>query len=355
MPNNGGFLIVSDKDKKYLAHKKENKEQSVEEHLNAVSEYAKEFAGRINLKKCGEIGGLIHDMGKYSDEFQARITQGANITDHATFGAKYLYDLFEKCFTVNKENMAIRTIFEMICLASMSHHGGLIDVVEIGGVNNFTRRLNKIEETQCKLLEERSGEIKNKLAESINSEAFKSECKNIREKLKIFTGEKSADKDEAVLFFDALLIKYIYSCLIDADRIDTAEFYDGKFPPAPVEKWDKIIEASDSKNKNFEINEINKIRGEIFDTCVEYGKKEKGFYKLAVPTGGGKTLSSFRFAAEHAKTHKLDRIIYIVPYISIIEQNAEVIKDMLVKNGINGDILIESHSNLTIDKDKDIL
>jgi len=340
-------------DEKYIAHKDGEKEQSVACHLIKTSAYAKKFSRKINLEKCGEIMGLIHDLGKYSDEFQERIKNGAEKTDHSSFGAKYLYELCPKYFGANKPDSGIITIFEMICLSAMSHHGGLIDVVENGGINNFARRINKKhEETKYKLTEDRSGEIIGKITEALSSESFKTECGNIREKLKIFTGDKSMDKNQAILFFDALLIKYIYSCLIDADRTDTAEFYDGEFYDAPFEKWEAIINASDNNNKRFDVNELNKIRDEIFTSCIECGKKEKGFFKLAVPTGGGKTLSSFRFASEHAKKHNLDRIIYVLPYISIIEQNAEVIRKMLLNSNINDDILIESHSNLNIDEDK---
>jgi len=326
----------------YLAHKKDTKEQTINEHLYKTSDYAKKYSKKINLGKCGEIIGLIHDLGKYSDEFQARILYDAEKTDHSTFGAKYLYQLFNKYFGKNKIDVGIKTIFEMISLSAMSHHGGLIDVVENEGINNFNRRINK---NFDRTLEERSSEIINSLIRLIISDSFKTECLTIKEKLKIFTGE---NKNEEILFFDALLIKYLYSCLIDADRIDTAEFYDGEFPPAPFENWDIIINALD--NKKYEINDLNKIRAEIYNNCIECGKKEKGFFKLAVPTGGGKTFSSLRFALEHAKTHNLDRIIYVLPYISIIEQNAEAIRKVLTDNKINGDILIESHSNLNIDE-----
>jgi len=340
-------------DKKYIAHKENEKEQSIEAHLNNTGSYAKDFTRKINFEKCGEIMGLIHDLGKYSDGFQARISEDAEKTDHSTFGAKYLYELFGKYFGKNKTDAGIKTIFEMMCLSAMFHHGGLADVVETEGINNFNRRINKkYEDAEYKLLEERGTEIINQVIELVVSDSFKIECVAIKEKLKIFTDDKNKDKDEAILFFDSLLIKYIYSCLIDADRIDTAEFYEGKFPSAPFENWEKIINALETNNKKFEVNDLNKIRNEIFNNCAEYGKKEKGFFKLAVPTGGGKTLSSFRFALEHAKTYEMERVIYIVPYISIIEQNAETIRKILIDNDINSDILIESHSNLDIAEDK---
>ena len=109
--------------------------------------------------------------------------------------------------------------------------------------------------------------------------------------------------------------------------------------------WERLENILDKKNNSFENNELNNIRKEIYNFCKINSPYNKGFFELSAPTGGGKTLSSFRFAVGHAKKHGLDRIIYVIPFLNIIEQNAIVIKELLALNGLKEELVLESHSD----------
>lgn len=323
---------------KYLAHKdiETGKEQTLCEHLTEASQLAKKFASKIGMEKCGELLGLIHDIGKYSDEFQSRINGEDIECDHATAGAQLLNNLCK----MDVKNIT-KVAHQMMCVSTMSHHGGLIDVIDQDGVNNYLRRLTK----KVDNIYDRADEILLKASEILNGTQFVLECESAINNLNIFL---DLDKQEELRFFESLLIKYIYSCLIDADRLNTIEFSQGKLE-YPSVSWNKIIKAIDSKVMEFADNSLNKVRNKIYNNCVQIGKEGKGFFKLTVPTGGGKTLASLRFATEHASKNNMDRIIYVLPYISIIEQNADVIRKVLVKNDIDENILVESHSNIASD------
>lgn len=324
-------------DKEYYAHSLEGKPvkdwQRLEEHLEETGQLAKRFASKIGLGQCGKILGFIHDIGKYSDKFQCLIKGDAIECDHSTAGAQKLKQL---CRTDEKN--ILKAAYQMMCVSLMSHHGGLIDVIDKDGIDNYSRRLVKNIEN----IHDRGNNIISKVAEISNSAQFVSECKYAIQKLNIFP---DIENQEELLFFESLLIKYIYSCLIDADRLNTIEFYQGRIDNISV-SWKDIISAIDSKVEEFQDNCLNRVRSKIYNDCAQMGQENKGFFKLTVPTGGGKTLASLRFATEHASINSMERIIYVLPYISIIEQNSDVIRQVLVKNGINTEILVESHSNL---------
>ncbi len=158
-----------------------------------------------------------------------------------------------------------------------------------------------------------------------------------------------------IRFQSGLLIRMLYSCLIDADRLDTANFEN----PKDVKKrqngkyisWDLLINRLENKYIEFEgktnKTKVDTLRKLISDASLERSADKTGVFTLTVPTGGGKTLASLRFALHHAKKHKLDRIIYVIPFTSIIDQNAQVVRDILeVEKNEIGRIVLEHHSNL---------
>jgi len=148
----------------------------------------------------------------------------------------------------------------------------------------------------------------------------------------------------------------LFSCLIDADRLDTADFEEpyltelrnnGKY-----RSWDELIERLEKKLSAFKKqNRVDILRNEISGYCRNNSSKPKGIYLLTVPTGGGKTLASLRFALYHAKKHEMDRVIYVIPYTSIIDQNAGETRSFLEDRDACGNLLnrvvLEHHSNLT--------
>ncbi len=159
-------------------------------------------------------------------------------------------------------------------------------------------------------------------------------------------------RDPVRQFSKGLLVRFLFSSLVDADRLSTADFenpkdaklrYLGDYPD-----WQKLIDYFEQIS--FEINnEVDQKRCEISSSCRQRASDKQGLYYLTVPTGGGKTFSSLRFALHHAKQHKLDRIIYVIPYTSIIDQNASEVAKIF--DSISKEIVLEHHSNLVPEKD----
>jgi CRISPR-associated endonuclease/helicase Cas3 len=154
-----------------------------------------------------------------------------------------------------------------------------------------------------------------------------------------------------------LLARFFFSALIDADRQDTA---DSEKPKAALHRqqgnyrsWREMIDRLENKYKIFETkNRVDEIRKEISAHCLHASKRPKGLFTLTVPTGGGKTLASLRFALHHAKEHGMDRIIYVIPFTSIIDQNAQVVREILEPKECpedTGKIVLEHHSNIGAD------
>jgi CRISPR-associated endonuclease/helicase Cas3 len=160
------------------------------------------------------------------------------------------------------------------------------------------------------------------------------------------------------LFRAGLLTRFLFSCLIDADRTDTADFenpenaelrHNSRYPA-----WGEFITALEQRLEQFETrNHVDEIRSDVSLACMKFGEREQGIYTLTVPTGGGKTLASLRFALEHAQRHKLNRIFFIIPYTSIIDQNAHEVRQIFAElsKKYQNELVLEHHSNLTPDKD----
>ena len=159
---------------------------------------------------------------------------------------------------------------------------------------------------------------------------------------------------ESAQFALGLLVKYIYSCLIDADRLDAYLFNANEQYEHFVTDWDNLIHTFEKNiQKLFEgsiqkfgaESKIVKIRQSVSSQCKEAAIKNTGIYHLSVPTGGGKTLSSLRFALNHCKVKNKKRIIYVIPYLSIIEQTASELRKILSLQE-NSDLILEHHSNI---------
>jgi CRISPR-associated endonuclease/helicase Cas3 len=175
---------------------------------------------------------------------------------------------------------------------------------------------------------------------------------------KIFSktpGETPNQKAQSPVFQQqiGLLVRSLFSCLIDADRIDTADFeHPGRARRrlrGNYEPWETLIERLEAHLNSFEPRHpIDTLRQDISRHCLAGATRKRGIYTLTVPTGGGKTLASLRFALHHAREHKMDRVIYVIPFTSIIDQNAEVVRHILEPEGVEaGSVVLEHHSNLT--------
>ncbi|MEC1720001.1 CRISPR-associated helicase Cas3' [Schinkia azotoformans] len=309
----------------YYAHSKEGSPleewQSLKEHLTNVSELAGEFAGKFGNKEMGEIIGLAHDIGKYSIEFQKRLFGDTERVNHSTAGAKVMMEKYKEIIGL------------ILAYGITGHHGGLKDYYGIQGSGSS--------------IQERLNMDKDKLPN------FDNYINEIVFPEKVSLNIKNLSKDQ-MAFSLSFYIRMIFSCLVDADFLDTERFINKEKAikrgiNIPIEslseKFFKGIE--DMKNRAKPIK-INKIRNEILEDCIKAAKNDIGMFTLTVPTGGGKTLSSAAFALKHAKEHGLERIIYVIPFTSIIEQNANVFR-----NYLGEDVILEHHSNVDFSENFD--
>lgn len=345
-----------------IAHirEKDGATQSLAEHLSAVSALAGGFAAKIGLEGAGRLIGQLHDLGKASqvfqnylrsadgkigpdeDEYIDPIAKKGKI-DHSTAGAQVVYEAFTK-----GPGTSIAAQVYALCIAS--HHSGLIDCLLPDGRNDFQRRIKKSEEDAHKI--EAQSHFPN-LGQSLDKENGAA----LAEKRKQLLEEN--DSKETAAFKDGLLIRFLLSCLLDADRLDTARFEmpnDARFRNCGnYSSWDTLLERLGKKIREFETkeerNEVDELRTQVSQACRDFATKPKGIYQLTVPTGGGKTWASMRFALHHAAEHKMDRILYVIPYTSIIDQNAQEIREVLEDKTTSGKyldkVVLEHHSNLT--------
>lgn len=372
-------LNMSCNPKFYLAHQQGERKQSVQEHLLGVAELAKQFAAKIGLDNAGELIGLLHDLGKYSKEFQDYLLSALDEIDpdadeykdpkhfkgkidHSTAGSQFIWNhLVGESEKSNKHTIAVA---QALALCIASHHSGLIDCLEETDqspiIDKFSKRMKKREEDAHlqEVLSKIDPDVQGRANALVNNplltnDLLKSLSKINEEFQKV--KEKYQFKESAInLFQQGLLVRFLFSCLIDADRINTADFENPKAAKKRLkgryQHFSVLIERLEKKLASFPVDsEVNQHRKQISDICLKRSSDAQGIFTLSVPTGGGKTLASLRFALNHAETHKLERIIYIVPFTSIIDQNAEETREVLEPKGSKdkGNIVLEHHSNIT--------
>lgn len=301
----------------YYAHSSENPEkswQTIVEHLGNTAKNAGDYAAEFNAREFGYICGMLHDLGKYSLEFQQKLHGKSLRVDHSTAGAQEAVNTYGK------------SLGKLLAYAIAGHHSGLPDYGTAASIEGTLHaRLNLV--------------IKEDYS------AYKNEVDFTSTKNSHNLSIRPIDKYQGFTF--SFFIRMIYSCLVDADFIDTENYMSDTLKPRGN---NSSISQINSQFNNFLSNlvsdntKINIKRKCILERCIGMAKRETGLYTLTVPTGGGKTYSSLAFALNHAKINGLKKIIYVIPYTSIIEQNAKVFKDALGEENI-----LEHHSNYQFD------
>lgn len=310
---------------KYLAHinHDDGRKQSLIDHLHGTAKKAKSFAAVFGEETFGEMAGLYHDIGKYSKEFQNYLKNGGGKkVDHSTAGAKEIISLENKSYVP-------------IAFSIASHHTGLLNCggkFDVSSESTFYGRMKR-----------KAGEdfpdysaYKEELNKPLNNQKS-----NIVPQLK---------NNFSVQFY----VRMLYSCLVDADFLDTENFMQngkserGDYPTVfdLKTRFDNFINKKFLSNKNK--SEINIKRSEILNECINKGRNaSSNILGLTIPTGGGKTISSMAFALNYAVKNNKKRIIYVIPYTSIIEQNAKVFSDIFGE-----EVVIQHHSNISYDIDE---
>ncbi len=346
----------------HVAHqrKSDNKIQTVREHVENVSLIARCYAEKIGVPDIGELLGLLHDFGKYSRAFQTYIQSASGIldpdrdddfvdaqvlkgqVDHSTAGAQWIWEHF------GRYGLQGQIVGQILALCLASHHSGLIDCLEPNGDNRFLRRMMK--EDELTHLNECRETVDDAVVAKIKKLAVPSTIQQCSQQIRQLFDPSRKYSLLVQSFHLGLWTRFLFSCLIDADRIDSADFenpQNKKIRRHTRPDWQTAIDRLEEKLAGLPVKtEIDPIRLDISNRCKEKASGAQGIYTLTVPTGGGKTYSSIRFALHHARKHDLDRIIYIIPYTSIIEQNAQVIREALEREGDAHSWILEHHSNL---------
>ncbi|MFZ3064270.1 MAG: CRISPR-associated helicase Cas3' [Nitrospirota bacterium] len=312
---------------KYYAHSLKNKPeeewQRLDAHLTEVAALAEEFAKalRPNEKMFAELArltGLFHDIGKYRTEFQEYLRkerQGGVETAHAVYGAGkalFEHESFAAAFAIS------------------GHHAGLYDAGDLDLLVNGKKY-----------------QVRDRLIEILNHASEKIKSFKLKETL------QNGDTPETRLCYE-ILIRMLFSLLVDADRLNTEEWEKRQLLGSqwkrkavsinPSGLLQKLQNKRSEKSKSSKNDKLKKLRNDIFEACLNKGQNLlQGFFSLTVPTGGGKTLSSMAFALAHAQQHNLRRVIVVIPYLSIIEQNAKEYREIFSKENV-----LEHHSSVDV-------
>ena len=346
--SSGTFMSIVEKNKKLkiIAHVKQAKDGSwlppheLEQHLLGTAKKARDFAQIFGADDWAFIAGLWHDLGKYSDDFQnyiknaigyesqeAHIEEGVSKNgkcrvDHSTAGALYAL-----------EQLGLRG--RALAYLIAGHHAGLADWYP---TDNGRAALSYRVENKLLLETVPRGEIPQIILYP-ELPTSKPPTPQLSDGAKIDTSR-------------ALWLRMLFSCLVDADFLDTEAYMDAQkqqqrgqylsFNPLK-EKFDRYMESFVGK-----MGTINAVRMQVLAECRQAAMKAPGLFTLTVPTGGGKTLSSMAFALEHALKYEKKRVIYVIPYTTITAQTATIFRNIF------GDQVIEHHSNLDVsDLDKE--
>ncbi len=310
----------------YYAHSREDEPveqwQSLNDHLNNVARLAAGFAKSFDGQELAFIAGILHDIGKGSRRFQAYIRHANGIEDefkadfqgsggdHSTPGAR-----------ICSERLAIPGKLLAYCISG--HHGGLPDWTQDSGHGLKEKLKKELEKLEVEVPELNHPKIP--------------KLKRLKQSLAGFQVQ--------------MLGRMLFSCLVDADFLDTEAFMEPEKSavrrryPSLAELQKRFDRKFGELCRNAPASAVNTIRAGVLEDCLAAAETEPGIFSLTVPTGGGKTLASLAFALRHAQKFNKRRIIYVIPFTSIIEQNADVFERMLGEEAV-----LQHHSNYDFDQ-----
>ncbi len=323
----------------YWAHRGEQAQEGhpLSAHLLAVAERAREFAMPFGGGEWAYLAGLWHDLGKYSHEFQDYLERATSpdhhaaelrgSVDHTSAGARHAVASFP-------------VLGHILAHAVAGHHAGLLDTVSDGPC--LDARIRKAVPAWGHGLAELPPASMPRLPPALETRL----------------ADRGRDP-RGVGFSFAFFTRMLFSCLVDADYLDTEAFLDraraSLRPVWPADTLPRMETALSAFVERLPVagTAVDRQRQQVRAACLEAAKLAPGFFSLTVPTGGGKTLSSLAFALRHCVLHQLRRVVYVVPFTSIIEQNADVFRAVfgsLVEAGVP-DPVVEHHSAADVDDD----
>ena len=284
--------------------------QTLQNHATNVGNLAAAFAQVFGADEIACYTGQLHDLGKYSLPFQKRLKGEAKSVDHATAGAK---------IAIERWGNAIGKLMAF-CIAG--HHAGLANGCREGDNRSTLKQRLALQFGEGIPALDNLWQQEIKLPQNLSAPPLKADAHH-------------------PYFSYAFFTRMLYSCLVDADYLDTEAFYlnlennaveRGGYPDLNALQHNfnqfinafrlRVAQASEQTEAEKRNAALNRLRSEILDHAVEQAAQPQGLFTLTVPTGGGKTFTSMAFALEHAKQHGMRRVIYVIPFTSIIEQNA---------------------------------
>jgi CRISPR-associated endonuclease/helicase Cas3 len=308
--------------------------QSLDNHLKEVASMAEAFAAKFDSAAWAYTAGILHDLGKAHPDFQSYLHRqnGLNASEyddeitgsrvnHSGAGAILAYEKWH--------NIIGKTLAYLVA----GHHAGLPDWFD--GADSLPMRI-KNEQHISEKVRHYARHFIASLPDTLMQPAFAMQCRN----------------HDATAYH--MWVRMLYSCLVDADFLNSEAFMDATkhsrrplFPSLAALKvqFDKKLQALvlDAPKTS-----VNAARADILKNCRVAAKKAPGLFSLTVPTGGGKTLSGAAFALDHAIHYGKDRIIYVIPYTSIIEQTAGVLREFFGTENV-----VEHHTNIATEREKE--
>ncbi|MFA4911815.1 MAG: CRISPR-associated helicase Cas3', partial [Desulfobacteria bacterium] len=315
--------------KKYLAHSKNvaGNEDPLFHHLRKVADRAATFAGPFGASKEAELAGLLHDLGKYGELFQARLAGKEHGIDHWSLGA------WQALMKYKNHGLAS-------ALAIQGHHIGLQKAEKEALAQLNPNRAGSYHPHGLRLSDPDVVRLINRFEDDGLKLPVDITCS-------IYSGLKAPP---ATAMLD---VRMLYSALVDADFIETEAHFKGEYresglslmPDESLNVLLSYIEVLARKSKA--VGLVNRMRSDLLDACLTAAKMPQGLFTLTAPTGSGKTLNMLAFALKHAALHKLQRIIMVIPYLSIIDQTAREYRKVFQKKYSSEDIgkfILEHHS-----------
>lgn len=274
------------------------RKQTLKAHSKAVATLCGGFGKPVGLENLAYLAGMLHDMGKAGQAFQAYLElqpeeQVRGSIDHSTAGAKWLYEQAAQGGFLN------RLTAQLVSLAVCSHHGGLPDCIGPDGTPVYETRMQKDAEIgyrEC---------VADFFAEVVSEEEIQKRFAAAQQEverllLRIREAAFGLPAETALWFFLGLTERFLFSCLLDADRLDAA----GRLPEEEGPPWRAFCERLEAALRKFPAEQpVDRQRKYVSEACLQFAQKPPGIYRLSVPTGGGKTLSSLRFALHHGEKY----------------------------------------------------
>lgn len=314
----------------FFAHSTEGQDhhdwQSLPEHLHAVGNGAAASAAVFGAETLALVIGYLHDLGKYTLPFQQRLRGSPERVDHSTWGARIAQQRFGP-------------MGQLLAYGIAGHHAGLANGQGEGERTALSDRLAaELPELQPEW--EQDIPLPTQLA--------------IPKGFKHYGNSRQEAKDR-MPFQLAFLTRMLFSSLVDADFLDTERFYkrtekqkdyrhSGPARPSLAALRDQLNGYLDGFQAD---SPVNRLRADILRHVRQQAPQAPGLFSLTVPTGGGKTLASLAFALDHAIRHGLRRVIFVIPFTSIVEQNAAVFREAL---GPLGDAAVLEHHSAFVEQ-----